>query len=523
MDAASPYHKVTTAMDRYLPSHSRRTTRAFLLVGICLLGIATPCQAKEAQPPACKLGVLIELRGEIGPMLEQFLYRRLDKAKSLGADLIILEIESPGGYLHTSENIAKRLRDLDWAHTVAYVPDYAYSGAAIAALGCDEIIMEPRALIGDAGPIIQDENFQFQHAPEKILSPLRQIVRGLAEAKGRPPAVAEAMVDRNLKVFHVTNRITKEETFMSEEDIESQENPDDWEKGKQIPESGDGDFLTVDGDQAVAIQLAEGTASSREELKERYQLEKELIVLRKTGVDTAVAVLNWPLVTGLLFVIGLIALYVEFSAPGIGVGGLTAGLCFTLFFWSRFMGGTAEWLELILFFAGLVFLAVELFVLPGFGVAGLTGALLLLASIVMASVHFTIPSTPLEKSTLAATLMVVMVSGSLFAVSAMVISRRLPSIPLLSQLALIPTPETTGSLPDPRDEEGADNSGTGHFRPRIGDVAVADSALRPAGRARFADRFVDVVTEGTFVSKGQRIRVIEVYGNRIVVDLESPE
>jgi len=82
-------------------------------------------------------------------------------------------------------------------------------------------------------------------------------------------------------------------------------------------------------------------------------------------VDAAVTILNLPLITGLLFVIGLVALYVEFSAPGIGMGGLIAGLCFAIFFWSRFLGGTAGWLEVILFLAGVAFLAVELFVLPG--------------------------------------------------------------------------------------------------------------------------------------------------------------
>ena len=111
-------------------------------------------------------------------------------------------------------------------------------------------------------------------------------------------------------------------------------------------------------------------------------------MLKPSGVDTAVTLLNLPLVTGLLFVIGLVALYIEFMHRAWGLGGLIAGLCFALFFWSRFLGGTAGWLEVILFVAGVAFLAMEVFVIPGFGIAGLTGLLLVFTSILMASQHF---------------------------------------------------------------------------------------------------------------------------------------
>ena len=150
-------------------------------------------------------------------------------AKDEGADLIILEIDSPGGTLAETLDIAERLRDLDSAHTVAYVPKMALSGAAIVALGCDDIIMAPKALIGDAGPIFQDENSQFRFAPEKIVSHLAQEVRGLAAAKGRPPALAEAMVDKNLQVFQVKNKQTGKETCMSKREIDAEANPDQWE------------------------------------------------------------------------------------------------------------------------------------------------------------------------------------------------------------------------------------------------------------------------------------------------------
>ena len=125
-------------------------------------------------------------------------------------------------------------------------------------------------------------------------------------------------------------------------------------------------------------------------------------------VDTTVFVLNMPLVTGLLFVVGLVALFIEFSAPGISIGGLLAILCFSLFFWGKFLGGTAGWLEVVLFLLGIIFLMLEVFLVPGFGVPGISGILLIVASLVMASQDFFMPTRPSEWKTTGNSLLVVL-------------------------------------------------------------------------------------------------------------------
>ena len=224
--------------------------------------LASPLAAAEAEPPAPKYqrAVLIRFEGTITPLLEQFLYRKLDDAKQDGADLVIVEIDSPGGLVESSFNIAHRLRDLDWAATVAYVPREALSGAAIVALGCEQIIMDPDAVLGDAGPIVLGEDFLFRHAPEKVRSDLARKIRDLAEGRNRPPALAEAMVDMNLVVYEVTDRQTGAKKFMSEHEIKSSPNPDQWEKGPPVLESREGSFLEVNGRRAVELTLAEGNA-----------------------------------------------------------------------------------------------------------------------------------------------------------------------------------------------------------------------------------------------------------------------
>jgi membrane-bound serine protease (ClpP class) len=480
-----------------------------VLLGVCL-SCAGPVHSAEQAPKKYSRGVVIHFEGEINPKLEYYLDCKLNAAKKKGVDLVIIEIHSPGGYAVTSLDIAMRLSDLDWAHTVAYVPERALSGAAIVALGCDEIIMRPNAALGDAGVISPDAEFQFRYVPEKFFTPLMEGVRTLATAKGRPPALAEAMVDKDLEVFRVKDPKTGEETFLSDKDIESDREPDRWEKINKIRESADDRFLQVNGTRAVELGLAEGNTSGLDELIRRYRLKDEPLFIEYTGVDTAVYYLNSPWITGLLFVVGLVALYIELSAPGIGVGGLTAGLCFAIFFWSRFLGGTADMLDVILFAAGVAFLLVEIFVLPGFGVAGLSGMLLILASLVLASQSFFIPHTEQEWAQLTSTLLVMLVSGLIFAGTAYVLSKHFGSFPLLNRLVLVP--------PDSGGGQGTVSSESGHRAAvRVGSCGVAVSALRPAGKARFGDQYLDVVTEGAFITKGSRVEVFEIYGNRVVV------
>ena len=477
---------------------------------LVLLGATRPCPAADPKANYSR-GVLIRFEGPITPMLQQYFYRKLDVARQRGADLVIVEIESPGGYVEESLAIARRLRDVDWAHTVAYVPKEALSGAAIAALGCDEIVMHPTAVFGDAGPIFLGEDALFRHAPEKIRSDLARRVRDLAEAKGRPPALAEAMVDMDLVVYRVVNTQSGEIWFMSDAEIDADDDPKQWKKDKPVIESRKDHFLELNGVRAVEVRLAEGNASSRDDLRRRYGLAEELSVLEPGGVDTAVYILNLPLITGLLFVIGLVALYVEFSAPGIGLGGLTAGLCFSLFFWSRFLGGTAGWLEVVLFAAGIVFLMVELFVLPGFGIAGLSGILLLVVSLILAGQTFLVPTTARELTTLTHTVLVILGSGVAFTCSAFALSSYLGEIPILNRLTLRP-PEPNESLPG---EAGGDR--THYSGVQIGEVGISDSPLRPAGKARFGNQYVDVLTDGLLVGKGARVKVVKIGGNRVVV------
>ncbi len=488
--------------------------RILRLLSSIVLGILvlTSTEGFAKDSPKYHHGVIIPFDGEIGPALQSYFYRKLDAAHDLGADLVIVEIDSPGGRLYESLDIAERLQNVDWAHTVAYVPKWAVSGAAIVSLGCDDIVMAPGANIGDAGAIILDEKSRFRFVPQKAISILASKMRSIAKAKGRPEALAAAMVDKDLKVFHVKDLQSGETTYISESDYKAAERGK-WHKLGEVATSGNDRFLALTGSQAADVDLA-ALVSDRRELAKRYGLkESDLQVLGPTGVDMAVDFLNNWLITCLLVIVGLTGLYMEAMAPGHGVGGLLAAACFLLLFWSHYLGGTAGWLQVVLFFLGLACIAVELFLLPGTVVPGLVGASMILVSLVMVIQGFLIPETTQELHTLASTMAMVAISCSIFVVAAVVITKRMDSLPLLNRLTLAP--------PDPDTARQTDANAAGDSRLAVGDLGVAHTPLRPGGKGRFGERTTDVQTSGDFLDRGTPIRVVRVSGNQVFV--ETPE
>ena len=346
----------------------------------------TPRQTADTGRPT-----LIEVQGVIEHELTAFLKRQINRAVESGTKTIIFEITSPGGLLYDSIDLATSIADLDklGIRTVAYVPKEAISGAAIIALGCDEIYLELNAKIGDAGPIEIQEGGMFARAPEKVLSYLKLSLQQLAERKKRPAAVAMAMCDKDLDVFEVVHKTKGTRWFMSEEEIRVSDG--EWTQGKAVPEARGNLLLTAGGQRAYELLIAEPPVKDLDELKARIGIAPDVTLLRaqRMWIDDFVFFLNRPGVVGLLFFIAIICVYLELHLMT-GVLGLISALCLILFFWSKWLGGTADSLEILLFVFGIVCVAMEIFVLPGVGVFGVTGVLAIAASLVMASQTFNI-------------------------------------------------------------------------------------------------------------------------------------
>ncbi len=464
---------------------------------------------------------LIRLEGMIEPVMEAFILRQIDRCVSDGAETIIFEIDSYGGGLFISDNLATRISELESMNvrTIGWIPRKAISGGAIIAMGCDEIYMHPDATIGDIGGIQEIEG-KFEHVPEKVVSMMREMMRRLAKAKGRPEALALAMVDRELEVWQVTNNRTGRVWYMSEAEILG--DGGEWRKGPPVEESRKGIWLTINGERAHELKLAERPVRDIDELRQRLSIPADTVLtpVGKTWVDVLVFQLNRPGAMALLFVVGLVCIILELQMMT-GLLGIISAMCFTLFFWSRFLGGTAGWLEVLLFLLGLGCIAMEIFVVPGFGVFGISGGLLVILSIVMASQTFTGFDTQADLQKSLNSLGTVLLSLVAVVIIASLISRSMTQIPLFNRLILSPPGHDDHGDPNApllRPElTGGSGGGGDANHALLGHRGVAMTVLRPAGKAQIEDRYVDVVSDGGYVSAGTAVEVVAVTGNRIVV------
>ncbi len=461
---------------------------------------------------------LIEVTEIIDPILEAFIERQIVRAKKEGAQVIIFKIKSPGGYLMSGTNLANRIADLEDEdiRTVAWVPEHAYSSAAIAALGCDEIYMGPNGKIGDAGAIIADFDGAFERVPEKLLSPLRQTLKSLAERKNRPIALLEAMSFKDLEVFEVTHRDTGRVWYMSNAEI--LESNGEWVKGPMVEESAKDLLLTVQDDRAVKLKIATAVVQDIDELKERLNIpaDVELEPIGRTWVDSLIYTLNTPGMTVFLFFVAIICIYIELHFM-VGFFGICSALCFGIFFWSRYLGGTATGLEIILFLIGITCILMEIFVIPGFGVFGVSGVLLMLASLILASETFDSFSSEINTQKMVKVLATLGLPLVAVIVTSMFIGKYLPKIPILKHIVLTPpvskhAGDTSSLQLHPDLVDGGKRSGI-----YVGKQGVTVTILRPSGKARFDDTLFDVMTEGPFIEENLPIEVVEARGNHIVV------
>lgn len=490
---------------------------AFLLISIVFGSLPASMMGQDADNrPAQRSAVIIPLHEDINPLSGALLKRKFQDAVDSGVDVVILDIHSPGGFTLVTFELMDMVLDAKGVETVAFIERDAISGAALLSLACDKIIMLPTARIGDAGEIVMGSDGAFRYTEAKSRSVLAQKARDTARATGRPVALAEKLVDKDMVVFEATHKTSGETRYISDKEWKSWKDADEWTKGKPIREAGKEMFFIANGERAVELGMATKTIQSREELAETLNVREPIRVIERTWVDTLVFLLNTGFITFLLIVIGLIALTIELGAPGLGVGGLTSLLCFSLFFWSRFLGGTSGWLEVTLFVVGLIFVAAELFVIPGFGVAGIGGIFLVLGSLVMASRRVLVPENSEELTGLGYDVLTVVGAFAGFIIAIMLLSNYIGDIPGLSRLTLKPPVIVDGAA-----SSIAANADTsflpGWQQVEIGDVGQTISPLRPSGKMQVGECMVDVVTEGDFVDSGSQVKVIGKQGARVIV------
>lgn len=453
------------------------------------------------------VSILVPIKGPITPQLAQHVPRKImEQIETRGVNLVCLQIDSPGGSLNDSLELANFLAELDpqRVRTVAFIPEQALGDATAIALACDQIVVQPKAALGGWGA--------HQLSADDVSLVSETIRRKLAPAKNRSWSLPAALVDPMLEVHRYQKRDGKTVDYFSADEFAELKDQADWQRGDVVTKPGEP--LQAVGPRAVELGLARQVVANFGEWKQLYGLEDDPNLVQPGWADVLISALTRTEVAWMLLLIGGVALYVELQAPGLGIGAFVATVCFLLFFWAKFLGGTAEWLEVMLFVAGVVCLLLELFVLPGLGIFGLGGGLLIITSLVLLSQTFVLPRNEYQMDQFRDSLLVV--GGALLGIigAAVAVRRYLPHAPLLRNIMLAPDS-------DEELERISSRESLVDFSHLLGQHGSAITPLMPSGKARFGGDLVDVISSGEAIDRGDDVVVVQVRGNHVVVERTS--
>ncbi len=504
--------------------------RKIAIVLPCLVLLLGAVMAEElnnaaADTPSVKAAVII-CEGMIDNGLHKSIERRTEIALDEEVEYLIYEIQTYGGLVSAADVISKYFLDVGKeAHTVAYITTEAISAGAMISVHCQDIIMLENSTIGDCAPVVLVPSQKLEGVErEKTESFIRSIFDRAANANSYPRALLRAMVTMQIEVYRVKNIQTGEDEFFESIEL-SNKDPNIYDlNNKEIVVESD-KLLTLIAPDALEYGISRavvkdlGGALDFLAKRDGVTFAGEPRVLETTWSEEMVRWLNSPAVVAVLVMLAMLGVYIELSTPGVGLPGLVAVVCLAMIIGSKYLWGLANWVEVTLFAIGIVLLIVEVFVLPGFGVAGVFGIICILLGLFSMLVE-----NPPDKLPWPETLLdwQVFMNGMLglsfgivgFIVFAWLFAKYLPKIQFLSGLVLVPIAakqrgEMRVSMTILPESKTASVE--------VGDIGEVTSTLRPTGKARFGDAVVDVVATAEFLDEGTKVEITEVRGNRVVV------
>jgi len=481
---------------------------------------------------------LIPIHGDIEPSTAVFVRREARRALAQGANYLIFEIDTFGGRVDATLQITSFITSITAARTIAWITPsetsigVSWSAGAIIAFACQDIFMAPGTSIGAAAPVLAGPDGATA-AGEKTVAAIRSQMAALAERNGHPVGIGLAMVDFDVELWEVlvngeTRAVTSDELLRMERDGGAT-----IERVAMISEQGK--LLSLSAGEALHYGLITGLLDNREALLATIGPNVELTESFPSIADTLVSFLTSGMVQGILILLGLVLIFLELQSPGFGIPGIAGVMAFLLVFGSSALLGRVDSLEIILFLIGLGLLAVEIFVLPGFGVVGISGIVFIGLSLVLSMQDFVIPRFDWEWEVLGRNAMVVFLSFVASVIGIVVIALAGPKVRMFDRIMLKAAITGTAGGPDPdspamKAYEASKPAGTTYqahsgmafedeevFLALVGKSGVTDSVLRPAGRALIEGRIYTVEADGEFVEEGKDITVTRVRGNRIIV------
>lgn len=426
---------------------------ASIIILLSLASLINPFTADADE----KVVYVVPIEETVEKGLLAFLERAVEEAEEAGAEAIIFDVHTPGGVVDAADGIGKLLTGTD-LKTVAFVNKKALSAGAYISLNTDEIYMVPGATMGSAAIIDQQGNT----AGKKAESYWFAAMKAAAVESGRDPIYAQAMADESI----------------------------------DLPElgAGKGELLTLTADQALEVGYSEGTVKNLNDLLEKLGLENaEIINVNETFAEKLARFITHPVVIPILMTIGSLGLVLELYSPGFGLPGIAGLSALLLFFYGHMVAGLAGFETLILFALGVGLILLELFI-PG-GIAGSIGLLAIFASFFMASdnvVHMGISLLIALTASIVLSILMIRVFGK-----KMKFFRRI-------------------ILTDSTSTEKGYVSNKNRLE-LIGVEGITLTPLRPSGTIVVEDERIDAVSEGGFIAKDKKVRIVKTEGSRIVV------
>lgn len=411
----------------------------------------------------------------IDPRMNRRVKLALEDAENKGADMIIIEMDTYGGAVNDADDIRTMILETKTPIHVWINKDAASAGALIS-IACDSIYMAPGGSIGAATVVMGGGG---EAAPDKYQSYMRSMMRSTAEAKGRDPKIAEAMVDENLEVEGV---------------------------------SAKGSVITFSVSEAIANGFCEGQVNSIAEVIEIQGVDNfEILEYESSNVESIIAFFLNPAVSGFLILVIFAGIYFEIQTPGVGFPLAASLTAIVLYFIPYYLTGLAQNWEIAVFIAGCILLLVEIFLIPGFGVFGILGIAGILTGLTLGMIpndafDFTfVPSGELFVALLTVILAAIAAFGLIF-----FFAPKVNQWKAFSSIALATTQ---------RRDEGY--TSTSYQDGLLGKEGIAHTRLMPSGKVLIEDEIYDAYSRGEFIDKGEAIKVISTEGTSLKVKKSS--
>lgn len=421
-----------------------------------------------------KIILKMDMRDEVGPGLLRLTAKAMEEAEKLKADYIFIHMNTYGGLLESADSIRTRLLNSS-IPSIVFIDNNAASAGALIAIACNKIYMREGGSIGAATVVTMNA----EALPDKYQSYMRSMMRSTAEKRGRDPKIAEAMVDPYINIPGIVDS---------------------------------GKVLTLTPTEAMKLNFCNGIAENIEAVLQAENIQSYTInEYTASRIDKIISFFINPAISGVLILIMLGGIYFELQTPGVGFPLIAAIAAAILYFAPLYLEGMAAHWEILIFIAGLILLFLEFFVIPGFGIAGVTGIACILFALITGmidNIGFNFSPVPNELIIRALTTVVIaFFGGSLLIV---VFGRSLIRSTAFSKLILQDTMRS--------DQGYVSNK---NFQSLVGKDGIAHTVLRPNGKVMIDDELYPASTLGPYIEKGAEVTIMKADAMMVWVQIKN--